>query len=326
MKKIKIICVGFLLSGLLAIVFSPIPVSWFINKLFDGGVETNPVGFSTSQKKIKIKKNINYQSKHSNGYLDIYSPKEINEQTKPILWVHGGAYVGGDKSDITMYATQLAANNYIVISMNYGLAPTEKYPVPLIQIGEVYSYLKKNRKNFSLDIDHLYFAGDSAGAQIVSQYITAQSNEKYANYLTIPQKMSIESVAGILLFCGPYELQKLGEIGGDNVCMNFLIKRIGWAYIGEYNWEKSTVLKTADIFPYLTSKFPSTFITDGNTGSFESQGKTLATQLQKQSVKVSSLFYDQKEGKISHEYQFKLDTVAGENTFSKVIKFLNENK
>ena len=49
-----------------------------------------------------------------------------------IVWVHGGAYAGGDKEDVTAYAKHLASFGYIVISMNYSLAPKAQYPTPLL--------------------------------------------------------------------------------------------------------------------------------------------------------------------------------------------------
>ena len=39
--------------------------------------------------------------------------------------MHGGGFVGGDKSDITGYAVELAARGYTVININYALARKE---------------------------------------------------------------------------------------------------------------------------------------------------------------------------------------------------------
>ena len=58
-----------------------------------------------------------------------------------------GGFVGGDKSDITGYAVELAARGYTVININYALAPKRKYPTPVLQLGEAYEYIKQMQRN-----------------------------------------------------------------------------------------------------------------------------------------------------------------------------------
>ena len=60
--------------------------------------------------------------------------------------MHGGGFVGGDKSDITGYAVELATKGYTVVNINYALAPKRKYPTPVLQLGEAYEYIKENTK------------------------------------------------------------------------------------------------------------------------------------------------------------------------------------
>src|SRR5690606_11211703 len=115
----------------------------------------------------------------------IIAPKEFSGKLPVILWVHGGAFLGGDKSDITEYAVQVASKGYIVANMNYELAPGAKYPAPLHQVDEAYRFIEKQAESFGMDLDRLYFAGDSAGAQIVSQFVNIQVDEEYARLVGI---------------------------------------------------------------------------------------------------------------------------------------------
>ena len=72
-----------------------------------------------------------------------------------------GGFVGGDKSDITGYAVELAPWLY---SDKYKLrsCSKRKYPTPVLQLGEAYEYIKANAKKYNVKLDDLYFAGDSA--------------------------------------------------------------------------------------------------------------------------------------------------------------------
>ena len=42
-----------------------------------------------------------------------------------IFWIHGGAFVAGDKNDVRKYATYIASHGYNVVNINYPLAPAE---------------------------------------------------------------------------------------------------------------------------------------------------------------------------------------------------------
>lgn len=133
--------------------------------------------------------------------------------------------------------------------------------------------------------------------------------------------VSKDNIRGVLLFCGPYDVSKLSS--SDNFLINFLFKRVGWAYIGERNWTNTDKVKKASILHHVSSNFPPTFITDGNVGSFEDQGKELADKLKNSGVEVTQVFYSLEEAKLGHEYQFMMNTPQAENTFNKLIQFLD---
>lgn len=324
-KKISRIFLVLLILFIGFIIFSPIPVSMLINKAFEGGIETKSPDFDELAQQTSILSNENYHSKYPNGLLDIISPKEANQQTPTIFWMHGGAYVGGDKTDLTNYATMLAGHGYRVISINYALAPKEHYPVPITQLGEAYSYIKENAAKYEINMDNIYFAGDSAGAQMVSQFVAIQTNPAYAEKLKIDPLVEPSTIKGSLLFCGPYNLEKLTS-GKNNVVINFFFKRVGWAYVGDYNWENSEKIKNATILDDITSEFPATFLTDGNKGSFEEHGIELEEKLLAQNVTVDSVFYDPAKVILEHEYQFKMDTVSGQETFDRMLQFLAQTQ
>ena len=83
------------------------------------------------------------------------------------------------------------------------------------------------------------------------------------------------------------------------------------------------MIKTTTIKDYTTAQFPPVFITDGNSGSFESQGKELADDLRNEGRDVTSLFFDKNEyGEVGHEYQFSIgDGGAGSLCYQQTIYF-----
>ena len=143
-----------------------------------------------------------------------------------------GGFVGGDKSDITGYAVELAARGYTVININYALAPKRKYPTPVLQLGEAYEYIKENAKKYNVKLDDLYFAGDSAGAQISGQFVTIQTSPDYAKLTGIEAIVAPSTIKGILLFCGPYNMPALAKMETSKEVQDFM-RTTGWAYFGK---------------------------------------------------------------------------------------------
>ncbi len=241
-----------------------------------------------------------------------------------IFWVHGGGFVGGDKLDITGYAVELAAHGYTVVNINYALAPKKQYPTPVLQLGEAYEYIKANTQKYDLKLNRVYFAGDSAGAQISGQFVNVQTSTEYAKLTKITPVVELTTIKGVLLFCGPYSMSELAKIESTKEIQEFM-RTAGWAYLGEKNWEGLNETKIASILDHVTKNYPPTFITDGNTASFENQGKALVSALQSEGVVVESLFFDKNvSGELGHEFQFKMNTSAGEDTFNKVLGFLSK--
>lgn len=165
----KMLILGVLLALCLSIVIvfivSPNPTALLIRRLFEGGVAVKPVNYDEIERLVQVEKDLCYNSNYKEGKLDIIKPKEFDGYLPVIFWVHGGAFLGGDKSDITEYAVQIASKGYIVVNMNYDLAPGSQYPTPLYQVKEAYQFIEQKAEEYGMDRNRLYFAGDSAGAQ-----------------------------------------------------------------------------------------------------------------------------------------------------------------
>lgn len=330
MKIVKRLLIGVVVLIIvigLVISLSPYPVSLAIRKLFDGGVAVAPENFEDIKSTVVIKEDLEYPSKSKSNTFDLFSPLEHDDKTKTIIWVHGGAFVGGDKHDIYEYAVQIASHGYHVISMNYERAPEASYPTPINQLSELTKYLiEDNSLGIKADQNNMIYAGDSAGAHIVSQFSLIQNDSEYATLTKIEPTLEKNSILGLLLYCGPYDINSLVERANESKILDFFAGKIGWAYTGERQWKQSSVLDSLSIINYVSESFPSSFITDGNNGSFTEHGIALSEKLKSMNVKVSEKFYDIETEKLDHEYQFRMDLKSSVETFEATIEFLNNLK
>lgn len=320
---VLLFCVIFIL-GIIA--FTPYPSAYFVRNLFaDGGPAKEPNNYQMVLKDIEIEKNLVYNSTKKSNRYDLILPKETSETNKlpVVIWVHGGAFVGGQKEDTSIYVNMIAAQGYAVANLDYSLAPESRYPSPVQQLTEFYSYLTTIADEKNLDLNRITFAGDSAGAHIVSQFLAIQTNPAYQKEMQIAAVVPEESIRGALLYCGPYSVKSLSA-GQTNGLLKFIFDRIAWSYLGEKNWTDSKGAAQAEMGNQVTKNFPPTFITDANTASFEEQGREFAAILKEKDVSVETVFYPLADGKITHEYQFDLTLPQAQETFEKTIAFLKQ--
>lgn len=100
--------------------FLHVQVVYAIYQLFKGGVAIAPEGYNQIEKQVVRKVNQRLPSSQASSTYDAYFPSTKSSERLPtIIWVHGGAYVEGDKEGVKEYATLLANEGYVVVAMNY---------------------------------------------------------------------------------------------------------------------------------------------------------------------------------------------------------------
>ncbi|MDO9353562.1 MAG: alpha/beta hydrolase, partial [Solirubrobacteraceae bacterium] len=114
-----------------------------------------------------------YRPGDAQALLDVYSPGvavgEAAVARPTIVWVHGGGWLAGDKTDWAPYYRLLASRGFTVVSVGYGLAPEHPYPRALKEVNAALGYVTREAPRLRIDPDQLILAGDSAGAQLASQ-------------------------------------------------------------------------------------------------------------------------------------------------------------
>ena len=298
---------------------TPYFCAMFIRAVFATTKQSPPPGYEEMAQHVTVYNDVEYPSAHGSNQLDIYLPKDTEQPHATILFMHGGGYVGGDKGEVTYLATAMSEKGYAVVSMNYARAPQASYPVPLVQLGEVYAFIKADTR-YNLDAENLIFAGSSAGAHCVAQFVTMQTSAAYAELIGSTQTVPAENIAAVLLYCGPYDFETFGT--QSNYFMNFMMGRSMWAYFDTFKWSERYGY-SATLKHHVTGEFPPTFITDGNTGSFAHDGKELEQTFLNLHVPVVSYFPSIDDEKTGHEFQYDMHTPAGDTVFDQAMLFLD---
>jgi acetyl esterase/lipase len=99
--------------------------------------------------------------------LDIYLPDEGDGPFPVIVSIHGGAFMGGDKSDdqLTPMLEGLK-RGYAVVSINYRLSGEALFPKNIQDVKAAIRWVKANAKQYKFKADKIALWGGSAGGHL----------------------------------------------------------------------------------------------------------------------------------------------------------------
>ncbi len=96
-------------------------------------------------------------------YLDIHLPE--CEEFSVVLYFHGGGLEVGDKAGEKIFFEYMTSHGIAVVSANYRMYPTHKYPDFLIDAADATAWVFNNIKKYG-NIKGIYVGGSSAGGYI----------------------------------------------------------------------------------------------------------------------------------------------------------------
>jgi acetyl esterase/lipase len=321
---VGITCVLVLL-GKAAIEFSPWPRALLIRWSFDS--ETKKMSEALAKHVpagISEQLNEHYDPADPDAFLDVYFPSEMggSERVLPaVVWVHGGAWVSGNKNDIANYARIVASKGFAVASVNYSIAPEATYPRPVKQVVAALAYLNGNADRLHMDKSKIFLAGDSAGSQIATQVANIISSPAYATTMGMAAPLDRSQLAGVVLYCGPYDVSSLKFESR----WGYFPKALLWSYVGKKDFLKDPAIAAMSVAHHVTADFPPTFISVGNDDGLMPQSRAFAETLASLGVEVDSLFFEENHTpRLGHEYQFILDIEEGRLALERSVAFLRK--
>jgi acetyl esterase/lipase len=85
-----------------------------------------------------------------------------------VLWIHGGALIMGSRaSRDARFQAELVKRGFVVVSIDYRLAPETKLPEIIADVRDAWRWLRREGgKQFGIDTDRMAVAGGSAGGYL----------------------------------------------------------------------------------------------------------------------------------------------------------------
>lgn len=169
-------------------------------------------------------RNISYGPHGTDNLLDVCYPDGTTTPLPTIVSIHGGGYVYGSKEIYRRYCMDLARRGFAVVNFNYRLAPKWKFPTPLHDTNAVLQWIVMNADRYHLDPDRLFLVGDSAGAQLASQYAAIWANPEYAALFQM--KLPRFRIRALGLNCGMYDMSARAAETRKGLHLDYLGKEL----------------------------------------------------------------------------------------------------
>ena len=147
---------------------------------------------------------------HQRHKLDFYAYEEEGDSKRPtLIWIHGGAWIAGDKTKIDPLAYRVAGlGKYNLVSINYRLANDSQAPWPEIvyDVNAAIRWVKLNSAKLGVDPNKLILAGESAGAHLAAMSALADDVEELRGEQNPGPSTDVRAA---ILFYGAYNMSSL---------------------------------------------------------------------------------------------------------------------
>lgn len=173
--------------------------------------------------------------------MDVYFP-DTGGPWPAMVYVHGGAWMHGDKSEASMFARNMTAQGYLVVSVNYRLYPAAQFPSMIQDVKCAVRSLRANAAQYNLDPNRIGAIGVSAGGHLVGLLGTTEPQAGWDVGEYLDQSSRVQAV---IAMAGVMDLSR-DFPNADIEAM----KRVGF---GEYNVAEASPIThvTPDDPPFL---------------------------------------------------------------------------
>ena len=100
--------------------------------------------------------------------LDLFLPERTGTAVPLVVYVHGGAFLAGDKADPGAQLDALHARGHAVASVNYRLSGEALFPAGVQDVKAAVHWLRAAAPRFGIDPGRIGAWGESAGGYLVA--------------------------------------------------------------------------------------------------------------------------------------------------------------
>lgn len=101
--------------------------------------------------------------------LDLVTPRATTGSGPAVIWLHGGGWYAGSRADgITYWCSLLAAQGFVVASVDYRLSGDAPFPAQIHDVKAAIRWMRDNARTYHVDPDRIGIMGHSAGGHLAA--------------------------------------------------------------------------------------------------------------------------------------------------------------
>jgi len=135
--------------------------------------------------------------------MDFYRPKGLSEAAPLLVFIHGGGWKGGKRSDYLVYLVEFAKRGYITATVSYRLLKDKSYPASAEDIIDAFDWLALHGDSLGYDPERIGVVGGSAGAHLAMLAAYGWQKSDAADTTHTPRAPGIRAVVNIY---GPVDM------------------------------------------------------------------------------------------------------------------------
>ena len=187
--------------------------------------------------------------------LDIYQPKNLNHPVPVLIFIHGGAWKGGNKSDYLLYLIDFAKQGYVTATLSYRFSREAIFPAAVRDVKCAVRWIRAHAKEYNIDADNIAVIGGSAGGHLAMMIGYSSDNPEFDGEC---EQDSVSSrVQAVVNLYGPSDLTT-----------DFAIKQgVLVDFMGAPFSEAPEIYKKASPITWISKDDPPTLIFQGTIDS-----------------------------------------------------------
>ncbi len=133
-----------------------------------------------------------YKELHQTLYMDVAFPSVSSEPLPAVIFLHGGGWSGGSRSEGVRFIRMLASGGYFACSIDYRLTQTAGFPASIHDSKEAIRFLRSNAEELGIDSKRIGIAGYSSGGHLAT-LVGLTTEDEFVGGTTLQKKHKNES-------------------------------------------------------------------------------------------------------------------------------------
>ncbi len=116
---------------------------------------------------IDVQKDIVFKQVDSTSLqLDIYKLKNLSKAAPVLIFIHGGSWAKGKRSDYLPYLLDYAQKGYVTVTVSYRLSDVAHFPAAVQDVQSAVQWIREHSAEYMINPEKIALVGGSAGGHL----------------------------------------------------------------------------------------------------------------------------------------------------------------